>query len=291
MGPYRLVERLERTDALDGVAGAVQRNAQAIYRPGALKDALSGTWLGHPLHPLLILMPLGCWTSASFLDLVGGRGSRAAADRLVAAGVVSALPTAAAGASDWSDTAGAERRVGIVHAAANSAGLVCFAASWVARKRGRRARGVALALAGHVFAGLGGYLGGHLTYATGVGVDTTAFQTGPEVWTAVLDASEVPEGRPVGTHVDGVRLLLVRDGGEVRALAARCTHRGGPLDEGEVADGCVTCPWHGSRFELATGAIVQGPATAPQPAYEARVVDGRVEVRRSEPRDGRHPAV
>jgi nitrite reductase/ring-hydroxylating ferredoxin subunit/uncharacterized membrane protein len=291
VGPYRLVERLERTDALDGVAGAVQRNAQAIYRPGALKDALSGTWLGHPLHPLLILMPLGCWTSASFLDLVGGRGSRAAADRLVAAGVVSALPTAAAGASDWSDTAGAERRVGIVHAAANSAGLVCFAASWVARKRGRRARGVALALAGHVFAGLGGYLGGHLTYATGVGVDTTAFQTGPEVWTAVLDASEVPEGRPVGTHVDGVRLLLVRDGGEVRALAARCTHRGGPLDEGEVADGCVTCPWHGSRFELATGAIVQGPATAPQPAYEARVVDGRVEVRRSEPRDGRHPAV
>jgi nitrite reductase/ring-hydroxylating ferredoxin subunit/uncharacterized membrane protein len=291
VGPYRLVERLERTAALDGVAGVVQRNAQAIYRPGALKDALSGTWLGHPLHPLLILMPLGCWTSASFLDLVGGRGSQTAADRLVAAGVVSALPTAAAGASDWSDTEGAERRVGFVHAAANSAGLICFTASWVARKRGRRAKGVALALAGHAFAGLGGYLGGHLTYAAGVGVDTTAFQSGPEEWTPVLDAGEVPEGRPVGTDVDGVRLLLVREGDEVRALAARCTHRGGPLDEGEVADGCVRCPWHGSRFELATGGIVQGPATAPQPAYETRVVAGRVEVRRSEPRDGRHPAV
>ena len=291
MGPYRLVERLERTDALDGVAGAVQRNAQAVYRPGALKDALSGTWLGHPLHPLLILMPLGCWTSASFLDLAGGPGSRAAADRLLAAGVVSALPTAAAGASDWSDTEGAERRVGFVHALGNSAALVCFTASWVARKRGRRAKGVALALAGHAFAGFSGYLGGHLTYATGVGVDTTAFQSGPEDWTPVLDADEVPEGRAVGADVGGVRLLLVRDGSEVRALAARCTHRGGPLDEGDVADGCVTCPWHGSRFELATGDIARGPATSPQPAYETRVVAGRVEVRRSEPRDGRHPAV
>jgi nitrite reductase/ring-hydroxylating ferredoxin subunit/uncharacterized membrane protein len=273
------------------VAGAVQRNVQANLRPGALKDALSGTWLGHPLHPLLVLVPLGCWTSATFLDLVGGRGSRAAADRLVAAGVVSALPTAAAGASDWSDTGGGERRVGIVHAMANSAGLACFTASWVARKGGRRASGVLLGLAGHAFVGLGGYLGGHLTYATGVGVDTTAFQSGPEQWTPVLDADEVPEGRAVGADVGGVRLLLVRDGGEVRALAARCTHRGGPLDEGPVADGCVTCPWHGSRFELATGAVVQGPATAPQPDYETRVVDGRVEVRRSEPRDARHPAV
>jgi len=291
VGPYRLVERLERAEALDGLAGAVQRNVQATVRPGALKDALSGTWLGHPLHPLLIVMPLGCWTSASFLDLVGGRGSRAAADRLVAAGVVSAVPTALAGASDWSDTGGGERRVGIVHAIANSAGLACFTASWVARKRGRRVSGVALGLAGHAFVGVAGYLGGHLTYATGVGVDTTAFQSGPEDWTPVLDASEVPEGRPVGTHAEGVRLLLVREGDEVLALAARCTHRGGPLDEGEVADGCVTCPWHGSRFELATGAIAQGPATAPQPGYETRVVDGRVEVRRSEPRDGRHPAV
>ena len=291
MGPYRLVERLERTDALDGVAGAVQRNAQAVYRPGPLKDALSGTWLGHPLHPLLMLVPLGCWTSASFLDLAGGRGSQAAADRLLAAGVVSALPTAAAGASDWSDTEGAERRVGFVHALGNSAALVCFTASWVARKRGRRAKGVALALAGHAFAGFSGYLGGHLTYATGVGVDTTAFQSGPEDWTPVLDADEVPEGRAVGADVGGVRLLLVRDGSEVRALAARCTHRGGPLDEGDVADGCVTCPWHGSRFELATGDIARGPATSPQPAYETRVVAGRVEVRRSEPRDGRHPAV
>jgi nitrite reductase/ring-hydroxylating ferredoxin subunit/uncharacterized membrane protein len=291
MRPYRLVEQLERATGLDDVATKVQGTIGQVLPPGPPKDALSGTWLGHPLHPLLILGPLGCWTSATYLDLVGGKRSRGAADKLVVAGVLAALPTAAAGASDWSDTAGGERRVGLVHGLSNAAGVMCFAASYVARKRGRRGMGVGLGLLGHTFAGLAGYLGAHLTYGTGVGVDTTAFRTGPEEWTALVDADQVPEGRPVGADVEGVRLLLVLDGGEVRALDARCTHRGGPLDEGEIRDGCVTCPWHGSRFELATGDVVQGPATQPQPAYEVRIAGGRVEVRRSEPRDARHPAV
>jgi nitrite reductase/ring-hydroxylating ferredoxin subunit/uncharacterized membrane protein len=290
MGPYRVVEQLERAEALDAVADIVQRNVHAVVKPGQVKDAVSGSWLGHPVHPVLVIGPIGLWYGATYLDLLGGRKSRAAADKLVAAGIISALPTALAGASDWSDTNGAEKRVGIAHAMANTAGLSCFAASYLSRKRGRRGRGVALGLLGHAFVGLGGFLGGHLTYGTGVGVDTTAFRTGPEEWTDVIAADEVPEGRPVGADVQGVRLVLVRDGGAVRALDARCTHRGGPLDEGEVHDGCVTCPWHGSRFALATGDVVQGPATQPQQAYEVRVVDGRVEVRRSDPRDGRHPA-
>jgi nitrite reductase/ring-hydroxylating ferredoxin subunit/uncharacterized membrane protein len=291
MGPSRLVERLERAAGLDGPARIVQRNVQAAVRPGPVKDALSGSWLGHPLHPVLVFGPLGFWYGASYLDLVGGRGSQAAADKLVAAGVASALPAALAGANDWSDVGGAERRVGIAHAVVNTAGLACFTASLMARRRGRRGAGVALGMVGHAFVGLGGFLGGHLTYGTGVGVDTTAFQTGPEEWTDLIAADELAEGRPVGADVEGVRLLLVRDGGQVRALAARCTHRGGPLDEGEISEGCVTCPWHGSRFDLAGGDVVRGPATHPQPVYEVRELGGRVEVRRSDPRDARHPAV
>jgi nitrite reductase/ring-hydroxylating ferredoxin subunit/uncharacterized membrane protein len=291
MGPYRLVERLERAAGLDGPARIVQRNVQAAVRPGPVKDALSGSWLGHPLHPVLVFGPLGFWYGASYLDLVGGRGSQAAADKLVAAGVASALPAAVAGASDWSDVGGAERRVGIAHAMVNTAGLACFTASLVARRRGRRGAGVALGMVGHAFVGLGGFLGGHLTYGTGVGVDTTAFQTGPEEWTDLIAADELAEGRLVGADVEGVHLLLVRDGGQVRALAARCTHRGGPLDEGEISEGCVTCPWHGSRFDLASGDVVRGPAAQPQPVYEVRELGGRVEVRRSDPRDARHPAV
>jgi nitrite reductase/ring-hydroxylating ferredoxin subunit/uncharacterized membrane protein len=289
MRPYQLTQRLERATGLDGVARVVQRNVQAVVRTGPAKDALSGTWLGHPVHPVLVFGPLGFWYGASYLDLVGGRGSQAAADKLVAAGVVSALPTAVAGASDWSDTGGAERRVGMAHALVNTAGLACFTASLVARRRGRRGAGVALSLVGHAFVSVGGFLGGHLTYGTGVGVDTTAFRSGPEEWTDLIAADELAEGRPVGADVEGARLLLVRDGGEVRALDARCTHRGGPLDEGEISEGCVTCPWHGSRFDLATGDVVRGPAAHPQPTYDVRIVDGRVEVRRSDPRDNRHP--
>src|SRR4051794_8147120 len=128
MDPYRLVEQLERATELDDLAKKVQGAVGSALPPGPRKDALSGTWLGHPLHPLLILGPLGCWTSATLLDLVGGKGSRKAADRLVAFGVLAAVPTAAAGASDWADTAGGERRVGLVHGLSNAAGVVCFAA-------------------------------------------------------------------------------------------------------------------------------------------------------------------
>ena len=74
-------------------------------------------------------------------------------------------------------------------------------------------------------------------------------------------------------------MLLARADGGLRALANTCTHAGGPLDEGELADGCVTCPWHGSTFRLDDGSVVRGPASTPQPTYETRVRDGWIEVR------------
>jgi nitrite reductase/ring-hydroxylating ferredoxin subunit len=125
----------------------------------------------------------------------------------------------------------------------------------------------------------GGWLGGHLSYAEGVGVDNTVFEEYPSDWTRVADDAEVREGEPKQVEVDGVALLVIRDQGQVRVLADRCTHRGGPLSEGEISDGCVTCPWHGSRFRLSDGSVEQGPAAYPQPALEVRVTAGAVEVR------------
>ena len=110
----------ERLDRLSGPIGDAVR--RALDRQ-PLKDLLSGTWLGHPLHPLLTDLPIGFWTSAFTLDLLGGRDARRAATRLVAWGVLSALPTAASGAADWGDTTGPDRRIGLVHAAANSTAL------------------------------------------------------------------------------------------------------------------------------------------------------------------------
>jgi nitrite reductase/ring-hydroxylating ferredoxin subunit len=80
------------------------------------------------------------------------------------------------------------------------------------------------------------------------------------------------------------RLLLVRQGTEILALGNRCSHRGAPLSDGSVSDGCVTCPWHGSRFDLRTGDVVAGPATVGQPVYETKVVAGQIQVRREEQR-------
>ena len=280
--PMKLTSRLERFDAVDRVAGPVRELVAKAITAGPLKDALSGTWLGHPFHPLLIAVPIGSFVGTSVLDLTSGDNA-AAARRLVGLGVLSAVPTAASGLSDWSDTTGAEQRVGAVHAALNLAAVALYGASWVRRRRGDGA-GTVLALAGGALVGAAGYLGGHLSYALGVGVDTNAFQVGPTEWQAIGPAAELGDGRPHAVSAGGVSLLVVEEHGRYRVLDNRCSHRGAPLSDGEVADGCVTCPWHDSTFDLATGSVRRGPATQAQPVYETRVVDGMVEARRDEPR-------
>lgn len=276
------MERLAGAEALDEPAEAIAKQVRNLLPPGPVKDALSGTWLGHALHPLLMAVPLGTWLSAVLLDLVGGRESEKAADRLVTTGLLAAAPTVATGWSDYADsTVGNERvrRIGIVHAVANAVGIGFFAASRLARAHDNRGRGKALALGGFGLLGVGGHLGGHLSYAEGVGVDNTVFETYPEEWTRVLDDAELRDGEPKRVDVGDVPVLLVRDGGSIHALADRCVHRGGPLSEGEISDGCVTCPWHGSRFRLSDGSVERGPAAYPQPALEARVSGGGIEVR------------
>jgi nitrite reductase/ring-hydroxylating ferredoxin subunit len=149
----------------------------------------------------------------------------------------------------------------------------------LARGGGARGRGKLLAMAGMGAVSAGGWLGGHLSYAEGVGVDNTVFEQYPGDWTPVIEDANLLEGQPQRIEVEGTPLLVVRDGGEVRVLADRCSHRGGPLSGGEISDGCVTCPWHGSRFRLSDGSVERGPAAYPQPALDVRVAAGMVEVR------------
>jgi nitrite reductase/ring-hydroxylating ferredoxin subunit/uncharacterized membrane protein len=279
---HEATEALAGVEALDGPADAVSGFVRKTIPGGPVKDALSGSWLGHALHPLLTDVPIGMWTSALTLDWVGGSSAEAAADRLVALGVGAALPTALAGWTDWADsTVGnpAVKRVGIVHAASNVAALTLFAGSWVARKRGSRATGKLMALVAGGALGAGGYLGGHLSYAEGIGVDQTAFEQPEADWHDALGESELAEGQPQAVDVEGVPVMLIRDGGTLHALSDRCAHRGGPLHEGAIKDGCVECPWHGSVFRLEDGSLVRGPSAYPQPAWEARTRAGRIEVR------------
>ena len=277
--PHALVRGVERASVLDRVAKPVRALVQRVVTPTPVRNLLSGTNLGHPLHPMLTDVPIGAWTLAAMLDAVGGRKSEKAADLLIGAGIVAAVPTAASGLNDWSDTIDRDTRVGLVHAAANTTALSLFAGSLVARLSGYRQAGRALCRFGCGVLAVGGYLGGHLSYVRGVNVNRTAYEERVQEWTRALPEAELADDTPTRVHVGGASVLVVRRGGRTYALAATCSHMGGPLAEGTLRDGCVVCPWHGSTFRLADGYVVRGPASTPQPSYETRVSDGWVEVR------------
>ncbi len=163
--PVSFAKRIEQNQALDGPVRLVKPLVDALLADQRRADALHGTWLGHAIHPLLVMVPIGSWTSATVLDLTGGRTSRTAAQRLVATGILAAAPAAVTGWAEWGLAEQRDQRTGVVHAASNVAAVVVFTASYRARRRGKHFRGVALGLVGHGALGLGGFLGGHLTEA------------------------------------------------------------------------------------------------------------------------------
>lgn len=281
MNLHASAEKLGRLEQLDEPAGNAAKAVQKVVGQGLVKDLLSGTQLGHPLHPLLTDIPIGTLASATVLDLLAAERGEQAADLLVALGLLSALPTIAAGAADWSDSYGPDQRVGAVHAIANVIGLGLYGWSLRARRRGDRRIGTALGLAGMSTMAVGGYLGGYLSHSRGVGVNNAFYQHQPEDWTAVLDEAQLPEGTPTRARAGDATVLLYRSDGHIHAINSRCTHAGGPLDEGDVdAAACtVKCPWHQSVFRLEDGSVVHGPASVPQAAYDARIQGGQIEIR------------
>lgn len=266
-------------EPLARVADVIQRYTDRIPQ-GPVKDALSGTWLGHPVHPLLTDTAIGAWTASWVLDMIGGERGADASRTLTGVGVLVAVPTVITGASDWADLTGEQKRLGTLHAAGNLAVTGLYAASWLARRRGHRGLGILLGFAGGGLATGTAYIGGHLVYGRGVGVDETAFDRLPRAWTKVLDEDDLGEGAPTRVEADGVPILLVRRHDRIFAIHDRCSHRGGPLHEGELDDDTITCPWHGSCFALDDGRILRGPAVSPQPALQTRVHEGAIEVRR-----------
>jgi nitrite reductase/ring-hydroxylating ferredoxin subunit len=270
----RLISRLEQESRLDRLVSAGQRAARLI-RPGRLRDTLHGVWLGHPLHPMLIQAPVGAWISASILDLT--RGDEQAARQLVAAGLIAAAPAALAGAADWSEQHEQQMRVGIVHAAGNAVALSLYGASLVPRDP-RLSR--ALRLTGLAAVSVSGLLGGHISFRLAGGANHA--EEVPHLvkpgWQYLMAAADLPEGKAVRQILGEVPVVAIRTNGFIRVLADRCSHMSGPHSDGELADGCLTCPWHGSVFRIADGSVARGPATAPQPAFEVREADGAIQV-------------
>jgi nitrite reductase/ring-hydroxylating ferredoxin subunit len=168
----------------------------------------------------------------------------------------------------------------------NTAALALFTGSLVARLRGRHGAGRALSAAALGIAGAGAYLGGHLSYRQGAGVNQAVPDLWrlPDGWRTLGEAMEFPDGTPVTRRIGDVPVLVFRRGDRFTVLLERCGHQTGPLGEGSRVDvdgqPCVVCPWHGSTFRLTDGAVVHGPAATSQPALETRLSGNRLEVRR-----------
>lgn len=278
-----LLTKLEQAAGLDRVGDRVQRVVQGTLRSQRVRDALHGVWLGHPLHPAMVQVPVGAWISAAVVDLLPGQ--RRAATVLVGLGTVSALPAAVAGWNDWAALSRDQRRIGLVHAGANIVGLTLYAGSLAARLNGRHGLGRALAYLGLSAAGGGAYLGGHLAYKQGAQVSQSVSDLHliGDGWHPVGDLNSLPQRELVTREIDDVSVILYRHGDDVTVMLERCPHQSGPLGDGEVRqiDGhaCVVCPWHGSAFRLNGGEVVHGPAANDQVVLPTRVVSGRVEAR------------
>ena len=261
-------------DWLHGIVAAI------FGRIRPVRDFFAGTWLGHPLHALLTDVPIGALTVSIVLDLLG---QPAAADVALALGILSMLAAALAGYADYSTTDGRARVRATVHSVLIVISLVLFVVSLAIRSTNPsdRAVPIALSIVGYLILAGGAYVGGDVAYLLGNMVDRHAWRSSGTKWQR-LDVDEIAEGVLVKAKLGIQDLVLVRTGETILALHDQCAHAGGPLHEGTLAAGVVECPWHGSRFELATGRRRSGPTVYDQPTYEIRPAEaGGYEGRRS----------
>ena len=283
-----LISKIEQQEWLNPAEEKLQKviHKGFQFRGGRyLKNFLHGTRVGHPLHVILTDIPIGAWTVAIAFDALDSmsarRQLRIGADTAVAFGLVGAVGAAATGLTDWQDIDPPARRIGLAHGLLNVASVALFGSSLVMRRRGNRATGRGLAALGYAVSVAAAQLGGNLVYDQKIGVDHAAPERLPSEFTAVLPESDLGEGEPVRAEHNGTPILLVRRGSQIFALAETCSHLGGPLSEGKLDGDVIQCPWHGSRFSIRDGHVVDGPAVHPQPCLEARIQSGQIEVRKS----------
>jgi nitrite reductase/ring-hydroxylating ferredoxin subunit/uncharacterized membrane protein len=279
------LENVERQDWLEPLAENVQRAVVAAFQAAGetgrrVRDFLHGTWLGHPLHPVLTDIPLGAWTVAIVLDLKGGHNGHRdrTADAAIGIGLAGAAGAAVTGLTDWQHTSSEERRLGLVHGALNLSAATLYATSLALRLRGARTAGRTMGALGFTVALGAAYLGGNLVYRKRIGVDHAPRISWGDYVTALPEA-DLRESVPQRVDVRGIQVVFIRRGDRIHALADSCAHLGGPLSEGQLDDVAIRCPWHGSRFALDDGAVLEGPSTFPQPCFDVRVRAGQIEVR------------
>jgi nitrite reductase/ring-hydroxylating ferredoxin subunit/uncharacterized membrane protein len=276
---------------LDTLSTSVQKLSNEVF--GApkdpsyrFKDFLAGVWFGHPVHPALVIVPIGSWSASLILDLAWladpDDGVARSSDLLLLVGLTSAVGAAATGIANWVDTDGQDQRTGMLHALLNSGATVLNLSSLLLRVAGQRRTAIALAGTAFTLIVYSAYIGGGLAYANGVGFNRVVPEGGSDDFVAVIDEKDLEPNKLTRVDAAGIAVVLLKDGSTIHAIAATCSHLGGPLDEGSYEDGVVSCPWHNSGFRMCDGSVVNSPAIYAQPTFAVRIRAGKVELRRLE---------
>jgi nitrite reductase/ring-hydroxylating ferredoxin subunit/uncharacterized membrane protein len=290
MMPRTLIDEFvdEQRGWLDPVGKTLAQWVGAVREQGGsaglqLMNFLHGVWLGHPLHATVTDGPVGAWTAAMLLDALDvalpNKATKSCADGAIGIGLLAATLAIPAGLADWHELSGHNRRLGLLHGLLNLGISLAYVTSLLLRRGKARPLGVTLGSLAYASAGVSAYIGGDLVYKLGIGVNRTAWHRSPREWTAVLPEAELPENELHRATANGANILMVKRNGQIYALDHTCTHMGGALSEGKLAEDGVVCPLHESIFALADGHVIAGPATIAERVYEVRVQNGQIEVR------------
>ena len=282
---------LTRMPWLDKVATPLQQWISRFYGNPAqpqyrIKDFLNGMWLGHALHPALVDIPLGAWTATLLFDIEWlsnpDEAHEQAADATLWLGLIGAVGSAVTGLTNWVDTDGPERRLGMLHGLLNGGITVLNLSSALLRLTGQRRLAITFATLAYATSLYSAYLGGELAYSSGINVNHVAWEGGSDDFVPVLDERDLPPGKLTRVDAAGIPAVLYKENEHIYAIAATCSHMGGPLEEGRCENGIVHCPWHNSGFRLSDGSVVNSPAVYAQPTFAVRVDDGKIYLRRLE---------
>lgn len=268
-----------------------------------MRTLLEGKPLKHPLHPLLVHLPIAAFTLSLILTIAVQSDlswQRHAASVAAIVGIVTGLLAAVAGLADWSAIRrdSPAKQVGLFHMILNVTVVILFIAAVVMdRASGRQPRPeiLTIMIVAMGLLALSGYLGGEMVYNQGIAVGRhrraapgprntirTAAPLGAG-WYAVVDERQLANGGSLRVEIENKVLCLARVGGRLFAVQDFCTHRFGPLSEGQLDGTRVVCPWHRSMFDLATGEVVRRPAHEPLNHYPVEIRDGRICVKVGEP--------
>jgi nitrite reductase/ring-hydroxylating ferredoxin subunit/uncharacterized membrane protein len=255
----------------------------ALFHPiRPIQNFLNGSWLGHPVHAVVTDVPIGAMTVSIIADLIG---QPLVADASLLVGVLAMIASAVTGAADYAEVDGTARNRATVHSVVMVVSLVLYVISLLIRSGSPADRlvPIVIALVAYLLLALGAAIGGDLVYLIGTHVNRHAWRGAGAKWIKLElgDLTDIPEGGPTKLKAGINELAVVREGDRILAVHAQCAHAGGPLAEGSLVGDAIECPWHGSRYRMANGHNVRGPAMYDQPAYDVRPAEaGGWEVRR-----------